>query len=85
MPSISIVNRYSYLIFSAAVLAALVALAAAGLLREWWLAVIPLVLALEVAGFLLMRTGRSTLGSPAEVRRLIGTKQPVLLEFFSDY
>lgn len=81
----SVVNRYSYLIFSAAVLAALVALAAAGLLRDLWLALIPLVLALEVAGFLLMRTGRSTLGSPAEVRRLIGTKQPVLLEFFSDY
>lgn len=81
----SAVNRYSYLIFSAAVLAALVALAAAGLLRDLWLALIPLVLALEVAGYLLMRTGRSTLGSPAEVRRLIGTKQPVLLEFFSDY
>lgn len=81
----SAVNRYSYLILSAAVLVALVALAVAGVLREWWLAVIPLVLALEVAGLLLMRTGRSTLGSPAEVRRLIGTKQPVLLEFFSDY
>ena len=81
----SVVNRYSYLIFSVAVLAALVALAAAGLLRDLWLALIPLVLALEVAGYLLMRTGHSTLGSPAEVRRLIGTKQPVLLEFFSDY
>jgi hypothetical protein len=81
----SFVNRYSYIWFSAAILVALTALGIAGVLRDWWLLVIPLVLLLQVAGFLLLRSGHSTLGSPAEVRRLIGTKQPVLLEFYSDY
>ena len=56
-----------------------------GLLRELWLTLIPLALVLLFAGWLVLHTGRSTAATPAEVRRLIATKQPVLLEFYSDY
>ena len=78
-------NRFSYLLLACAILIVLVALAVAGVLRDLWLSLIPLAIVLLLAGWLVLRTGRSTAATPAEVRRLIATKQPVLLEFYSDY
>src|SRR5919109_2307876 len=78
-------NRFSYLLLACAILIVLVALAVAGVLRDLWLSLFPLALVLLLAGWLVLRTGRSTAATPAEVRRLIAAKQPVLLEFYSDF
>jgi hypothetical protein len=84
MTTRQLLNRNSYVLVSAAAL--MVAGYFVARLGTWtaWLAWIIAIGAL-FGGFLLLRTGRGTKLSDAELELLIGAGKPVMVQLFSNY
>jgi uncharacterized membrane protein YgdD (TMEM256/DUF423 family) len=84
MTTRQLLNRNSYVLVAAAAL--MVAGYIVAQLGTWtaWLAWILAIGAL-FAGFLLLRTGRGSKLSDAELELLVGSGKPVMLQLFSNY